>query len=306
MEEPRDKIIVVDGGPDVLVAHPEFLSCGNIFHITPLPSTEDVENLTSACSCRECGEKAIRLLAYETSGKVGGFVGRCKECNSLFTGFFSEERPWSADLIIAHGSSKSIAYRDDIERMRCPLCNSSMQIRFQKSADEYDVLTVLPMMVSCTQPGCECKINVIFWDTPKSYFHVAMNLADEVTPCSPRVGLVFLVSAFETYLQKAFMFQSPRNKFLIERRKVNFQSLKEARDVYRQFMDVDIKDFTNNQGWEILTNAIKDRHGLIHNAGLNRRFEEIVVTNERVGALKQVVVDFIDQLNPELERKSML
>lgn len=301
MQKSKDKIIVVEGGPSVLLANPEILLNGNVIQVSPLPTSSDIETVVEQSKCRECGNKALRLITYEKSEKVGGAMARCKKCQSLTWIFLSEERLWSADLIIAIGSSKSGAHREQLKDLKCVKCGSIMEAKFKRPDNEYDFLMVLPMLMVCTNKTCDCRMNTIFWDTPKSYFQLALKLAEEVIPHSSRAALVFIVSALETYLQKAFMFQSPTNKFLVQKRKINFQSLQDANDVYKQFMGLDLTQILDNKEWEIISSSITKRHGLIHNSGLDKHFEEICVDEEEIEPLKDMVVRFVNSINGKLE-----
>lgn len=306
MQKSKDKIIKIQGGPSELAAHPELLSFGNVIQVSPLPKISDIEALIRGCECRECRKKSIRLIAYETSERVGGVMGRCTNCRAFFWVFLSEERLWSADLIICIGSSKRGAYREQLKDLKCVKCSSKMEVQFKRLDSEYDFLMVLPMLVVCTNKVCNFRLNVIFWDTPKSYFQLALKLAEEVIPHSPRAALVFIVSALETYLQKAFIFQSPANKFLVQKRKVNFQSLSESNEIYKQFMGMDLKPIINNHEWEIIANSITRRHGLIHNSGLDKHFEEIHVETDEIEPLKELVVKFVNGINAKLEDAGVL
>ncbi|MGV7229109.1 MAG: hypothetical protein ACQ9IQ_10670 [Nitrospirales bacterium] len=306
MPNSQDKILVIQGGPPELIVHPEVLSLGNCIQVSPLPDLEDVETLIKGCECKECRKKSIRLIAYEISERLGGVLGRCKKCRELFWVFFSQERLWSADLLICIGSSKSKFYREQLIDLKCKKCSSKMEVQFKKSDNEFDFLMILPMLVVCRKIGCGCKMNVIFWDTPKSYFQLALGLAEEVIPHSPRAALVFVVSALETYLQKAFMFHSLQNKYLVQKRKVSFQSLKDSNENFKQFMDVDLKPIISNPEWEALANSITKRHGLIHNAGLDRDFEEIIVDEKEIEPLKALVTKFVEGANAKLEKDGIL
>lgn len=301
MPEFKDKIICIKGGPSELVAHPEILSHGNVIQVSPLPTISDIKALVGQSGCRECGKKTIRLIAYETSERVGGVKGRCANCQANFWIFLSEEHLWSADLLIVVGSSKDHEYREQLKGLKCKKCQSRMEIQFKRPDNEYDFLMILPMLMVCTNKVCDCRINTIFWDTPKCYFKLALKLAEEVIPHSPKAALVFIVSALETYLQKAFMFQSLDNKFLVQKRKVNFQSLSDASEVYKQFLDLDLKQILDNKEWEIISNSITRRHGLIHNSGLDRHFEEICVEGSEIEPLKELVVKFVNIINEKLE-----
>lgn len=306
MQKSNNKIIVIEGGPSELVAHPEVLSLGHVIEVSPLPNIRDIQVLISKCKCDKCGEKTIRLISYEASDAVGGIMGRCSNCRSLFWIFLSKERLWSGDLGIALGSFKNNTYRKQLRDSKCPKCKSNIKVQFKRPDNEYDFLIVLPVLIVCTNKLCDWRVSIIFWDSPKSYFQLAMKLAEEVIPCSPRAALVFIVSALETYLQKAFMFQSPNNKYLIQKRKVNFQSLQESNDIYKQYMGTDLTQYMNKKEWEILSNSIKRRHGLIHNAGLDKHFEEICVETGEIEPLKKLVVKIVNSINAKLENDGVL
>ena len=102
------------------------------------------------------------------------------------------------------------------------------------------------------------------------------------------------------------MFQSPKYKYLVQQRKVNFQSLKESGDIYKEFMGIDIKSVISNQEWESLAKSITRRHGLIHNSGLNRHFEEIIVESNEIEPLKALVIKFVGGVNSKLEEAGVL
>lgn len=291
--------------PENLVKYPDLLSAAKVMQISPLPEFQHIQALVEASACPKCNGMSLVLLGYEISDKVAALFGRCRQCRESVFAFFSEEPPESPDIIVVMCSAKDEGIRKQLRELSCPVCNSTLEILYERDSKDYDIQRLLPVQAKC--PNCAGSLrNIIFWDRPEYYFRQALALADEVIPCSPRAGLVFLVSALETFLQKAFLFQSTSNKFLIERRRVNFQSLQEARDFYAEFMDIDLRALTTDSQWNVLANAIRDRHGLIHNAGFDKRFEPIAVSPSDLPPLRAAVIDFVNALTEVLESKALL
>jgi hypothetical protein len=291
--------------PENLEKYPGLLSTGKVLQVSPLPKLEHIKAFVTASTCSKCNRASLVLLGYEISDRVAALFARCKQCREPVFAFLSEGPPESPDIMIVMCSAKDQAICKELRELLCPMCNSPLEILYKRDSKDYDIQRLLPAQARC--PKCAgSSYNIIFWDRPEYYFQQALALADEVSPCSARAGLVFLVSALETFLQKAFLFQSTSNKFLVERRKVNFQSLEEARDFYAQYSDVELKACAEDSQWNILADAIRDRHGLIHNAGFDRRFEPITVDSNDLPPLRTAIVDFVGALTEALESKVLL
>jgi hypothetical protein len=291
-------------GPENLAKCPDILTKGHVFKVPSLPSLEHLSELVKVGACPECHQIRLRLLGYETSDKIGGFVGRCLSCQKPVVAFFSDQPLWSGDILVVRASSKDETYSKELDSLQCSSCNARLEVLYRRESEAYDIQRVLPMQAQC--PTCTRLVNIIFWDSPEYYFHQALRLADEVIPHSSRAGLVFLVAAMEAFFQKAFLFQSTTNQFLIERRKINFQSLQETREFYIKFMDLDLKNYVSEADWGILTKAVQDRHGLIHNAGFDRRFRPIVVKSGDLPLLRGTISVFIGAMKSDLEAKGFL
>lgn len=291
--------------PEDLVKHPDLLSATKVMQISPLPDFEHIQAFVGTSACPKCKETSLRLLGYEVSDKVAALFGRCKQCREPVFAFLCDEPPESPDVVVVMCSAKDEDTRTQLRELSCPVCNSTLKILHKRDSKDYDIQRLLPVQVRC--PVCSgCLYNIIFWDRPEYYFGQALALADEVIPCSPRGGLVFLISALETFLQKAFLFQSKSNKFLVERRKVSFQSLEQAHDFYSRFMDVDLKALATDSQWNMLANAVRDRHGLVHNAGFDKGFELIEVSSSDLPPLRAAIVDFVNALTDSLELAALL
>lgn len=291
--------------PENLVNHPHLLSEFKVMQISPLPSFKHIQAFVRASTCPKCNEISLRLLGYEVSDKVAALFGRCKQCREPVFAFFSEETPESPDIVVLMCPAKDEDICIELRELSCQVCNSTLEILYKRDSKDYDVQRLLPAQAKC--PNCPGSLqNIIFWDKPEYYFRQALALADEVIPSSPRGGLVFLASALETFLQKAFLFQSTSNKSLIKSRKVSFQNLRKARKLYKQFMGVDLKALVNDSQWNILVNAIRDRNGLIHNAGFDRQFELIKVSSTDLLSLRAAIVDFVSALVEALESEALL
>lgn len=291
--------------PENLVKHPHLLSAAKVIQISLLPDFEHIQAFIRTSACPKCKEISLRLLGYEVSDKVAALFGRCKQCREPVFTFFSEGPPESPDIVVVMCSAKDESTRKELRELPCPECNATLEILHKRDSKDYDIQRLLPVQVKC--PNCSgCLYNIIFWDRPEYYFRQALVLADEVIPCSPRGGLVFLISALETFLQKVFLFQSTSNKFLVKDRKVNFQSLQEAHKIYSQVMDVDLKALATDSQWNMLANAVRDRHGLIHNAGFDKEFELIEVNSSDLPPLRAAIVDFVNALTNSLELAALL
>jgi hypothetical protein len=284
---------------------PDLLSKVKVMQISPLPDLMHIQELVKVSICPKCGKPNLALLGYEISGNIAAIFSRCKQClNPIFT-FLSEEPPESNDLIIVMNSAKDKSICEQIRTLKCPECNLPLEVIYKRESNDYDIQRLLPAQIRCTKCPRSLR-NIVFWDRPEYYYQQALKIVDEVINSSPRAALAFLVSAFETYLQKSFLFQSTSNKFLVERRKVNFQSLDEAKDLYMQFMDLDIKNLVTDGEWTILKKGAQNRHGLIHNAGFNRRFESIEVNSSDVSELRTAITNFVNALTKNLESKALL
>ncbi len=298
-------IINFIGTPEDLAVEPGLFNTGNVIQISTLPKIEHIQKFVEGISCRKCKSRAVILLGYERSGKVSAFIGRCIRCLKPNVAFFSEDKLASADIVIALGSVKGNEYREQLQELVCSVCQSKLEMRYLRDTRDFDIQRVLPMQAVC--PNCPDRLmNLIFWDSPEYYFTKALVLSDEVVPHSPRGGLVFLVAALETFLQKAFLFQSTSNKFLVERRRVSFQYLPDARDFYNEFMNIDLKSLVGDSQWNILANAMRDRHGIIHNAGFDKRFEPITIVPGDLPILHSTIVDFVESLSKTLEAEGLL
>ncbi len=302
-DKDKDKILDFSEGPQSLLSNLQLFEYGNIVRVSPLPTSDIVFAISKSIGCNECRKKSLRLIAYEENGPVSSAFCRCLECAKINFLFFSTETLWSPDLLVVMGSSKDGHYLDELQNISCKLCGSTMTISPMLDHDEYDFVSILPLHHSCTNKKCKLKYNIIFWDYPKSYFQAAMNITDEVFEHSEKAGLVFLVAALETYLQKAFMFSSPQNKYLVRKRKVNFQNLKQATEVYKVFMETDLQSVITNSQWELMVTGFKKRHAIIHNAGMDGNFKKIIIDRDFVNQLKSVITEFVEKLNLGLESK---
>lgn len=305
MTEKKKKIIKFTDGPDSILKNLKAFNLGDVVGVNTLPTSDIVSKLWRKLNCNKCGSTGINLVSFGENETVAAAQGRCLACSKLHWLFFSSEEIWSADIIIVIGSSKDETYKQQFSELTCQLCGSDMVISPNKDHDKYDIISILPFHHSCKSASCKFKLNFLFWDTPMSYFKKAMALAKEVFEHSEKAGLVFVLSALETYLQKAFMFSSTGNKYLVNKRKVNFQNLSEASEIYNAFMNINLNTITPNSSWAVMKDGFKKRHGIIHNAGMDRNFVKIIVEKDYVNKLKSIVEEFVNKLNAKLEEQGL-
>lgn len=298
------KIIVLDRGLSNLSE--KLFELGHVFQVSPLPDGSALRRILEQCICSNCKSKGIYFLAYEKVGTIAALAGRCKNCRADYWAFFSECRPYSGDIIIVWGSTKAGSFKGEIDGFPCSKCGSLIKATQFKESSEYDFQMVLPLLLECTGSSCNVKHNTIFYDCPMAYFELALAMVDETLKASHRGGLVFTMSALETYLNKAFMFLEPRARYLVKKRKVNFQSLQDTKELYEEYFGIDLSATISKQDWSYLGDAMTKRHCLIHNAGLDINFSEISLSFEYVERAKQIVKDFIKAVNRRFEEKGML
>ncbi|TKJ41789.1 hypothetical protein CEE37_04260 [candidate division LCP-89 bacterium B3_LCP] len=302
----KGKIVVFDDKTDELVYHPDLFNVSNVFKVRSLPTDEQIDKLVLIINCPDCKKNNLRKIGYERISKQSALFVRCLDCsNPIFT-FFSETKLSSPDIGIVMCSSKEQSYREEIEGLNCNQCKNKLQVEYDIFAEKFDIKTIMPMILRCTKCP-DISYNIIYWDRPLYYYRKASQIIDEVINVSPKAALVFILSALETYLQKAWYFQSEFHKELVNKRIINFQNLKEIRNYYRLSMNIDIYEIVaSNDNWDLLTQSYKKRHGIIHNAGFDKSYNEIGVSSTEVGKLRETVEDFTKDLNDLLEKRGLL
>lgn len=215
--------------------------------------------------------------------------------------FISSERSVSSsDIAVFPGSSKSTYYRGLFQQFKCPVCDSIWGPLGIDLASFYYHL-ILPVLASCSK--CKERFNVVFYDTPWTYYSEADRLGDTVLEVSPAAALVFYVAALENFLTKAFAFSSEENRLLVLQRKVSFQDLRTAKKIFREQYATNLPQLCGNAAWQAIMAAVQDRHSIVHNAGHDKNLNPINITHERARIVLKHIESLVSNLDPIMKRK---
>jgi len=128
-------------------------------------------------------------------------------------------------------------------------------------------------------------------------------MGDRVNQVSPQAAVVFYVSALENYLQKAFLSTSSFNKYLVRKRRVNFQNLEEAKEVFQEFFSLNLAQLAGSD-WQTMVDAVKKRNMILHNAGHDKNFNPVNVDDALASTIRQTISAFVEKtLRPELRKR---
>jgi len=264
-----------------------------------LPQREQLLSLAPSVCCKSCGPGTLGVVAAHINPPAAALMCRCQKCLEAVHLFISRKDTTNTDLAIFPGSSKSQYYQDLFNQFKCPKCKERFpELGLDRS--QYDYVTILPIVARCDK--CGTCFNILFWDNPLTYFSCAFRIGDKVSDVSPEAALVFYVSGLESLLQKAFVFASRFNHFLVAKRKVSFQDLNRAAEIYKAFFNLDLKQLAS-KAWQPLVEAVRKRNCVLHNAGHDQQFNPIQITIGEIGNLRNLIWDFVDKgLDPELKR----
>jgi hypothetical protein len=119
-----------------------------------------------------------------------------------------------------------------------------------------------------------------------------IQLAKKVANDYPEIALVFCISALETYFRQLFQYHSELNTYLVENRRVNFQSLNEARTILKKEFGVDIAQLIEKD-WSLLHENFRKRHCIIHNASYELSGKKIKISKREINKLFSIVDDLV-------------
>lgn len=264
-----------------------------------LPQREQVLSLASTLRCKDCGPGTLGVVAAHINPPAAALMCRCQKCLKAVYLFISSKDTTNADLAIFPGSSKSQYYQALFDQFKCPKCKEKFP-ELGLATSQYDYLTILPIAAQCDK--CGACFNILFWDNPLTYFSCAFRTGDKVSGVSPEAALVFYVAGLENLLQKAFVFASRFNHFLVAKRKLSFQDLKRAAEVYREFFGLNLKELAR-KSWQPLIEAVQKRNCILHNAGHDQKFNPVQITTGEINDLRKLIWDFVEtRLDLQLKR----
>ncbi len=264
-----------------------------------LPDRASLSNLPPTCRCPKCNA-CLSTVSAAVNSPVAAVLGRCATCLKEEFYFITSEPTSSVDIIVIMGPQTAPQYVAELNAIDCRKCGSRMVPR--PALQKGTIRNVVPVLLSCE--SCKSAANFIFWDTPLFYFEHCVRVGSSLIDVSPEAAVVFYVAAVENFLQKTFLFAGDFNIFLVERRRVSFQQLREARDIFDSYFGVDISKAAGVDNWTALQDAVQKRHYIVHNAGHDKNFAPVAVTIDYATKVQRVVEDFAKtRLDPILRRK---
>lgn len=271
----------------------------NVFVCVTLPSKEEFVELHRCYQCLKCRNK-VSLVAFDLNENCGALMVRCRSCFEDQFLFITKNHTTSPDICIFQMAPKLKTTQSLFDGFKCPSCQKPFQgITVDTTA--YDIKTIIATHLRCNNCG-EC-MNIVFWDPPRNYFQYSIKMGDCVRQVSPFAALVFYVSALENYLQKAFLSASSFNKYLVQKRRVNFQNLREANELFKEYFNLNLAQIAGSY-WQIMLDAVKKRNMIVHNAGHDKDFNLINVDDTVIKEVRKTICTFVDSaLRPELRKK---
>ncbi len=277
----------------------------DVFICSEFPTRQDLEGLVGHMRCSKCSGSRMGLVAVELNPPAAAVMTRCLDCLEEEFCFVTSEKTTSPDIAIFEGSSKSLLYEGLFKKFTCPrpTCHALWDdLGIDK--DRYALKNILPVLARCSK--CRERFNIIFWDHPLTYFDHAAKLGNTLLKVSPEAALVFYASALENFLQKAFIFASDFNLFLSNNRKVSFQNLNEANKIYKEYFEIDLVDISGKADWQELQRCLQNRHSIVHNAGHDKNFMPIEVSEDDAQQFHDIVTDLVRNKLDKLLRKKLV
>lgn len=298
------KIAVLQGGMPDLIKNPSVFDLCHVFQCSPLPTIDQVETLICSIRCEKCSGTKLWLLDYAITGICSAFIARCLGCHEPAIGYFCEEPLMSADIIVMLGSSKEEEYRQAIPKTTCPICKATDIVGDFPATAGLVPQAVLPARLACK--NCGFAINIVIWDYPKYYFKKAKKIFEEALSASPKIALVFAIGALETYLQKVFIWKNNKNAWLVSNRKVSFQDISKAEDLFKTFFEIDLSELAGETNWRTIKEALGKRNCIIHNGGLDKNHDTIHVTKQCAIDVMAAIEILVDKAENKLKSTGLL
>lgn len=271
----------------------------NVFVSLTLPNEDDLRSIQEYARCSKCGG-SVCVVASDLRPPCAALMTRCRSCYQDHFFFVTQEKSTSSDIAIFTMSPKAGSTKSLFDGFTCPQCSKPFHLE-PIDTSSYDLKTIVATHLRCT--ACSNRQNVVFWDPPRNYFTYCIELGDKARPIIPAAALVFYVAAVENYLQKCFISSSPFCKYLVSSRRIGFQDLQVANNVYQNYFNLSLSDLAGSN-WLLLSSAVKKRNMIVHNAGHDQQFNQIEITDAELQTIRDSAVAFVNEkLRPEMRKR---
>jgi len=247
--------------------------------------------------CANCGSIKLRPIAFVRGGNNSAFLFECIDCYEHAPLVFTKRQLSTPDTIInivENVGDLNKQIQKEPSHGTCPKCKNG---KYQ-SIDLVKCNRMALDIVECDNCHFSAPVISIVRSTLSAYSH-DIQLAKKVAEDYPDIALVFCVAALETYFRQLFQYHSELNTYLVERRRVNFQSLDETKTIIKKEFGIDIVKLIEKD-WSFLRENFKKRHCIIHNASYDLAGKEIKVSTQAINKLFSVVDDLVYKTEMEL------
>lgn len=265
--------------------------------VTALGITIDEhKDLITKHSCKECGSKHWRPIAFVRGIQNSAFCYECMVCHQNDFFVYTQKAVTSPDRIV--NIVNSIGELNDQMRNEpsggiCQKCKMGTISSIGTSKCNRMCLDI----IECSNCRFSIPVISIVRDTLIAYSY-NIKLAKKVSKEHPEIAVIFCIAALETYFRQIFEYRSELNKFLVNKRRISFQNLKEIKTVLKKEFALDIVKFIEDD-WQFLVEATKWRNRIIHHASFDEKGRKIIVSETEIDQL----ISLIDKLVFKVEMK---
>lgn len=262
----------------------------NIVAPTGMAAVDVQKIIAQAYRCEKCGSMKLRPLVFVRGENNSAFLFECTECYAHAPLIFTKEQLSTPDVVINIVNN----VRDLNKQIQAEPCHgtcSKCQKGKYKSIDLVKCNRMALDIVECNDCHFSFPVISVVRSTLFAYSY-DIQLAKRVATDYPEIALVFCVAALETYFRQLFQYHSELNAYLVERRRVNFQSLDETKTIMKKEFGIDIVKLIEND-WSFLRANFKKRHCVIHNASYDIAGKKIKLSEQEINKLLAIVDDLV-------------
>lgn len=266
--------------------------------VTPTGMVVDIEKvIVQGYRCNKCASMKLRPLAFVRGENNSAFLVECIECYDLTPFVFTKKQLSTPDVIInivENVGDLNKQIQGERSQGTCPKC----KVGTYQSIDSSQCNRMALDIVKCNNCHFEVPIISIVRSTLLAYSH-DIKLAKKVAKDFPEIALVFCVSALETYFRQLFQYHSELNAYLVQRRRVNFQSLDETKTILKKEFGIDIVKLIEKD-WSFLRENFEKRHCVIHNASYDLTGKKIELSEGEINNLFSIIDDLVYKIEMAL------
>ena len=240
--------------------------------------------------CEKCASKRLRPIAFVRGEEHSAFLFECIDCYEPAVFVFAKKQLSTQDTVInivENLGDLNKQIQEEPSHGTCPKCGLG---KYQ-SVDVVKSNRMALDIVECNNCHFSLPVISIVRRTLSAYSY-DIRLAKKVAKEYPEIALVFCVSALETYFRQLFQHHSEINAYLVEKRRVNFQSLDETKTIIKKEFGIDIVKLIEKD-WSYLCESFRKRHCIIHNASYDLAGKKIEVSEQQINKLFLVVDDLV-------------